>query len=245
MKTIRSFACLMAFILLISACSNDEEEPAIEEVPDHQIGLFLNEDGTSVIQVPQAMLQSSDPRAAMAASYVNLSTSFSLYSLFFQIPNGAKKSSQAITAPNGRTAAGVTVYEWSGPDGSSIAYQWSEKGGQDYFEIFIKEAGLPYLKFMDVLQKKDGSSGLMKLFSEDGPELFWTWEKLANESYLLVFSTEDTRFEVLSNKDKSGTLKFFSDGALQSETTWDSLGNGSWKDYNEDGSLREQGNWTV
>lgn len=243
MNKLKQTIFLLAVAVFISSCSKDDEPKAIvEESEDPQIGLFA-EDGMTVIQVPQAMTESEDPHAIMATAYVGLSTSFSIYGAFFMVPEGATKTDQPITAANGRIMGGYTVYEWEGADGATIAYQYSESGGQEVFEIFIKEGGKDYLKFMEVIQDPDGRSGSMEWFSELGMSASWTWEVRNDESYFLVFSSEDERYEVESFKDLSGNVKFFTDGLLRSEISWDKKGNGVWTDFDEAGLVEDEGEW--
>lgn len=246
MKSQNLLLYIFGFLFILSSCSNDDsQEPMIEEEDEPQIGIFGTEDGLIPVQVPQAMAESSDPHAIMATAYVNISTSFSIYGAFFEVPEGATPSSQPITASNGRIAGDYKTYEWIGTDGSAIAYQFSEQGGQELFEIFIREGGKGYLKFMEVLQDKGGKSGTMKWFSELGMSAIWTWEILQDESYYLVFTSEDSKYEVKSNKDQSGNVKFYNENVLISEISWDSKGNGIWKDYDESGALEEEGEWEV
>lgn len=244
MNRFKQIIYLLGIAVFIYSCSKDDEpEAMVDESEDPQIGLFANEDGTGIIQVPQAMAESTDPHAIMATAYVNISTSFSIYGAFFAVPEGATKTNQPITAANGRISGEYTVYEWVGADGSSIAYQYSESGGQELFEIFIKEGGKDYLKFMEVVQDSDGRSGSMEWFSELGMSASWTWEFRSDESYFLVFNSEDEKYEVESNKDLSGNVKFFTNGLLRSEISWDSQGNGVWTDFDEAGLVEEEGEW--
>lgn len=246
MKSLHFLFFLFGFLFILSSCSKDDsQEPAIEEDEVPQIGIFGTEDGLLPIQVPQAMAESTDPHAIMATAYVNLSTSFSIYGAFFEIPEGATSTNRPITAANGRIAADYRTYEWVGTDGSAIAYQFSEQGNQQLFEIFIKEGGKGYLKMMEVVQDKGGKSGTMKWFSEVGMSATWTWEILQDESYFLVFSSDDSRYEVKSNKDLSGTVKFYDESQLVSEISWDSKGNGAWTDYDDAGQIEDAGEWAV
>lgn len=246
MKPFNLLFFVLGFLFILSSCSKDDsQEPMLEEEAEPQIGIFGSEDGEIPIRVPEAMAASTDPHAIMATAYVNLSTSFSIYGAFFEIPEGIAPSSQPITAANGRISADYKTYEWIGADGSAVAYQFSEQGGKQLFEIFIKEGGKGYLKMMEVLQDKDGKSGTMKWFSELGMAAIWTWEFMQDESYFLVFSSEDAKYEVTSNKDLSGIVKFYSDNALVSEISWDSEGNGIWKDYDESGNIEDSGAWEI
>ena len=246
MKSFNLLFFVLGFLFILSSCSDDDsQDPKVEEQDAPQIGIFGTEDGLPPVRVPQAMAESSDPHAIMATAYVSISTSFSIYSVFFEVPEGAKSSGQPITAANGRVSADYKTYEWTGADGSAIAYQFSEQGGKQLFEIFIKEGGKGYLKMMEVLQDKDGKSGSMKWFSELGMSALWTWKIMPDESYHLVFSSDDSRYEVNSNKDLSGTVKFYDGNALVSEISWDSKGNGVWTDYNDEGEIEDQGDWEV
>lgn len=245
MKLFNLILFAFGFSFILGSCSNDDtQEPLIEEKYEPQIGLFGINDGSPSVELPQAMVESSDPHAIMATAYVNISTSFSIYGAFFDIPDGATASNDPITAKNGRVSNDYIVYEWIGADGSAIAYQFSQQGDKELFEIFLKEGSKGYLKFIEILQNKGGKAGTMKWFSELGMSATWTWEIIEEESYL-IFSSDDSKYEVKSNKDLSGSVKFYTSNSLVSEISWDREGNGIWKDFDESGEIVEEGEWEV
>ncbi len=190
------------------------------------------------------MQASEDPHAMQANIYLTLSTLFTAHSQYFEVPEGAVKRDQPIIAANAKMAAsGYTVWEWE-YGGSAIAYQYSEQGGQQTFEIFLREGDKDYLKWYEVTQNKDGKKGTLKWFGDIGVAMQWTWEIKADESYHLNFITENFKYEIISYKDFSGSIKFFEDSIMTEEMGWDKIGNGWWKQYDA-GVLSDSGEWTV
>lgn len=241
MKTIKYTIFLFGILFLLAACSKDEDpQPAVK---GNQVGLFAED--ARPITVPEAMLESNDPYAMQANLYLTLSTVFTSYAQYFEVPEGATKRSQPITATNAKMAAsGYTVWEWVAMDGSAIAYQYSEQGGQQVFEIFIREGSKDYYKWYEVKQNLDGKKGTLKLFGDQGVAMQWTWEIKADESYHLNYDTDYFKYEIISNKDLSGSIKLYEDSVLTQEMEWDKIGNGWWKEY-EAGELIDSGEWTV
>lgn len=235
------FIYLLGIAALFSACSSDDgPEPSAR--PGNQVGLFA--DDARPITVPKAMQESEDPHALTANLYLSLSVGFSSYAQYFEVPEGATKRNQPITAANARMAANdYTVWEW-GTEDFGVAYQYSEQGNQQVFEIFIREGGKGYLKWYEVTQSKDGKKGTLKFFESLGIALQWNWEIKADESYHLNYITESFKYEIISNKDLSGSIKFFEDNILTQEMGWDKIGNGWWKQYDA-GELKDSGEWTV
>lgn len=249
MNKFNTLICLVGFIALFSSCSKDNDEQVAPEnnLQDAQVGLF-GEDAREIM-VPEAMQQSADPHATAVNAYIlNATMMPSLYSTLFVMPEeGVEKRSAPITASNARVAASdYWVYEW-GTDTTSIAYQFYEEGDQQFFEMFMRTESKGYLKWMEIVQSKDGKEGVMKMFDDAGESMVWTWEVRADESYYFTYRSnneDDYRYEIISNKDLSGSIKSYSAGNLDMEMNWDSAGNGSWKEY-EDGSLVDEGFWEV
>lgn len=242
MKTLRFTLYFLSTLVFFSGCSKDEEpEPAVHR--GNQIGLFAED--ARPITVPEAMLESNDAFAIKANSYLTISAAFSSYAYYFEVPEGATKRSQPITAANAKMAAsGYTIWEWVAMDGSAIAYQYSEQGGQQVIEVFLKERDKDYIKFYEVTQSTDGKKGALKLFADLEESVMWTWEIKADDSYHLNFFSNAFKYEIISNKDLSGSIKVFEEDTLTEEIGWDEIGNGWWKLY-EAGELVDSGSWTV
>ena len=241
MTRLKSIFYLVGISILLISCSEDEPAPDANELEGLQVGIFENEN----ITVPNAMAASSDPYAGMASNFVNVSTTFNAYGAFFEVPAGATKRDQPVTAVNGRIAAiDYKVYEWSGQDGYVVAYQYSVQDEQEVFEIFLKESGSDYFKILEARQNNDGKRGTMTWYGQDGETAVWTWEIDDDGNYFLTFSSEGAKYEVISNNDRSGSVKYYTNGILETEIHWDSAGNGSWKEY--DGTtVTNEGEWTV
>jgi hypothetical protein len=253
MKTPRALFLLGIALFAVSCSKDDDAKPSLEEAT---LSLTSN---NQVITAPAAMASSEDPYAQMAAGYVGIANSMSAYLSYFNKPNGAVKSTTKITAANGRTAeAGdVIVYTWTDANsGTSIAYQISEESDRYVFEIFYKGSGQSdWLKYFQAEEKKDKSSGFMKvydIFGITGDDasvalVDYEWTRVGD---ILNFTVTDysgaIKVElVINTKTKAGSVVYTFDGVKAYSMIWESNGNGSWAFYDEQGNVSESGTWTV
>jgi hypothetical protein len=253
MKTPRVLFLLGIALLAVSCSKDDDAKPSLEEAT---LSLTSN---NQVITAPAAMAASQDEHAIIASSYIGIANSMSTYLSLFNKPNGAVKSTTKITAANGRTAeAGdVLVYTWSDANsGTSVAYQVSEESDRYVFEIFYKWSGQSeWLKYFQAEEKKDKSSGFMKVYDilgiiSDDPSVAlvnYEWTRAAG---ILNFTVTDYSGAikidlVINEKTKAGSVVYTIDGIKEYTMTWDANGNGSWAFYDEQGNVSAEGTWTV
>ncbi|HLT80078.1 MAG TPA: hypothetical protein VKZ86_03565 [Cyclobacteriaceae bacterium] len=244
---------LLAAAFFAFSCSDDDEPAPLEKR-----GISLAEND-QVITVPQALLSSTDPYANMAAGWIMQANAMSAYLHFFDMPTGAQKSEAKITASNGRVkdAGDHVTYVWSDTEsGYSVAFQVSEETDRYVFEIFLKiEAGAEFLKYFHAEEKKDRSEGFMKIYDifgiyGDDASVVWInyeWTRAGNIFNLSITEHSDS-FELDITIDlatNAGSVTSRMSGVKQYVLTWDGAGNGTWAQYNDEGTVIDSGAWTA
>lgn len=243
-KNILSISVLSLFsvgLIFLSSCNKNDPEPAKGD--DFKLGLFDLE----TITTPEAMQQSSDAHAQQANAQVLSLNTFKIYQAFFLFPVGAEKSNTPI---NGRRAGDYTVYRWTAGDGSEVAYQYRQVGDEILFDIFLKENGSDYVKFIDGKQFIGRSAGVMHIYEKGfnsttlvAVEYQWDYQNGKSTSSMKTFGDEEALLEVISNEDKSGELTVKENGVVRGTWSWNAAGTGTWVEYNADGSISDQGSW--
>lgn len=231
--------CLIGLV----GCSDDDNPTGTgngAEAPEFSI---IN------VSVPDAMVQSSDPMAQLAVSYVSLANSISTWTGFFTPPAGAAK----LVAPAG-VADGPWVYTWS-EEGLTVTLTITESS-QNYmwsvvFDGTDGETTYDNFTFIDAAASKDGSSGSLVIYDPmtESPALDWTWSETSSGVYNFLMTSYDSegfQIALTVNADKSGTLEFrMSDGSSFEPlfgSEWQSDGSGDWWNY-ADGEITDSGSW--
>jgi hypothetical protein len=242
-------ALLLSAAIIVSACNDDDDKKSSLETAKLSLSA-----GTTVVDAPQAMKNSEDPYAQRATGWVELANGMTQYFSYLEFPEGAAKSKTRITASNARVkdTGDVLVYTWSDEQsGYSIGYQISEESDKYVWEIFIKENGSDWLKYFHAEEKKDGSSGFMKVYNiyGDNPSsigFMYEWSRSGDElTFTFSDGTDDSVFTITVNeKTGAGSVVTTEGGEKTYEMTWDAQGNGTWT-YYEDGEVSESGTWEV
>lgn len=244
---------LIGAILVFSCSKDDDPEPSLESA---EISFAGN---TQVIVAPPALTTSSDPYAQMAAAWIESVNSVGEFTTFFEKPDGATKSTTRITASNGRTAATseeFLVYTWTDQQsGTSIAFQVSAPSDHYTWEIFFKlTSGGEWLKYLHAEEKKDKSSGFMKVYDvfgfigENASTLIASYE-WSRSGDIFNFEMDSDLFELdidmsVNTKTKAGSVVYYFEDVKTYEIQWNADGSGTWKYYDSQGNLVEQGAWT-
>lgn len=252
MKAIK-FLSTAALALLVFACS--EDEPAKNELEDIRLSFSEREE---IIQLPQGLINSTNPYAQAAYGYASSANLMSVYFSFFTFPDGAVKTTNKIVASNARTSATgeYLVYTWSDPQVGSIAYQLGDLGDRYSFEVFFKNAGsTQWLRYLYAEEQKDQRSGFMTIFDIDAenaslPIVEYNWTR-ANGSivfrYDFLTENEPTVSAVITVNEttNAGKVEYYIGTSLMSRIVWDAAGNGTWKEYDEEGNLIDEGSWVA
>jgi len=246
---------LLTLVIFALSCSKDDDAKPNLESASPSIA-----ESTVVVTPPTAMTSSSDPYAQMASAWIQSVNGIGAYTTYFKAPEGAVKGTTKITASNGRssgTTGEYLVYTWNDTQsGYSVAFQVSDESDHYTWEVFFKAStATEWLKYVHAEEKKDKSSGFMKVYDVwellgDDPSgilASYTWERTGD---IFTFEMNSDLFELhlnltINTKTKAGSVTYYFGHVKTYEMTWDANGNGTWKSYDEQGNIDEQGSWTA
>ncbi len=192
------------------------------------------------VDVPSAMKQISDPKAATTLGYVNLTNSFNSYQALFHIPQTATGADGKFTWTHGGLS--LTMFQDNSGGNNTWKMVFNGTDGETTYNNWVA---------MEASQSADEKNGWMKIYKENSTEVAskWTWTTDANGKYIFTLISYDgsevNKIEITSNPDLSGELRFFTNNVLVSKTTWDKDGNGQWWEYDDQGNLTDSGSWSV
>lgn len=248
---INRFLSLIALTALIASCSDDDDaKPNVDNV---ELSLAKRE---TVVTVPQGLLNSEDPMAMMAASYVSMANGISSSLALFDPPAGAKKTNSLIEPVNGRTAAGSgVVYTWSDPEYGSVAYQVRDNDSKYVFEFLYKGINdSDWYRYLYAEEKKDGSEGYLAVYNADegedrGEEVMrWTWKQKGDIfTFSISSDIDDENFLLaieVNTKTNAGAIIFHENSKKQFEIEWNAQGAGTWVQYDNNGNIEDEGSWS-
>ena len=229
---------LMIFVTLLFSCSSDDNptEPTSQKIKPKA-------PTAKTIELPEHMVQSGDPHAAMAASWIAMANSFTGYSQFFVPPEGAK--SLPKVSDEGK-------YTWNvGALAITLIYSTDDEYSK-WKVIFngTDDEGTTYVNwvYMEAEQTADGSSGTMLMYEENSTDVAYKWEWTSSDdgSYnftFLDYSDSGWKLDIHVNADNSGEMNYYDnvDGefVLKYKITWNADGSGAWWDYENN----ENGTW--
>jgi len=246
---------VIVLIAFTFACSGDDDEPKPQNL--EQATLSLSADADVVVSAPSGMAASDDPNAQQAMLWIQQVNAITSSFQYLQKPSGATKSDSRITASNGRTHAtgDYVTYIWNDASVGTVAYQISEASNSYVFEVFFKlSASANWIKFFHGEEKKDKSSGFIKVYDYTGNTgststvlVEYSWTRNGD-----ILNFEMTGFESafviqleVNQKTKAGNVVYIIEDTKQYEMQWDAQGNGSWAYFSDDGEILEEGTWSV
>lgn len=234
----------MVFVVAM-ACSKSDSPPALENAKVT----------TTTVQVPSGLTTAASTNTYAAnvnelISYVNTMTN---WSNMFVVPTGATKTSSTIKASNGRvssTSSSSVTYTWTDKQmGYSVALQITDDGTSYLWEYFIKLTPTSdWLKYVDATEKKDGSTGVLRVFDAEGSDpsvifLKYEWNKVG-DVYTFKYTTDTFRFVLtMSVATKAGTIDYYYDNVIAFKYSWGTDGHGSWQVFDSQGVLSDNGSW--
>lgn len=240
---------LVLLLLLLVSCNKDDQSEDLNVEPES-----LAFDGEEIInQMPSALVNSTDENAQTVMGWVKSATDWSAFSSYFTPPEDAVKlKSSSVT------------YTWSiSYQGSSLTYWWEfeEDATTNYWTLEIQWNDGPRAPFIEMWERKDGSSGQVKysyqwaLTQEDVDfnDIYWTYSYSKNSAGDYTFSwvyEGDTElydnylsYEVIVKADGSGSVHYYSMDNLLYMAEWDTDGNGYYEYYFGESSIKYS--WTV
>jgi len=236
MKPLVCFSVIVTAFVLVVGCSNDNNTPSgnsgTVQAPSFSI---------DSVTVPDAMMQSSDPMAQMAVSYVMMANAFSAYWTWFAPP----------TSSNGPP----WTYTWTDSN-LTVTLTIKEQGNNWVWDIVFDGTGGGYTYnnwlFIHAEQAQDNSSGQLLIYEPvtDSVAWIWSWDVDSQGVYHLVMisKSDQSKVEVTVNPDESGHLKAYEEVAqnyqLIFEANWLADGSGQWWQYDQNGQLIGSGSWS-
>ncbi|MEE9429751.1 MAG: hypothetical protein V3V16_01845 [Melioribacteraceae bacterium] len=228
-KIFLTFAVLLIFSVACKDAATEPEQAAAESFSMKEI------------EVPEALTNSSNPKAISAKSQILVLNSLpTLYGAWFTVASGPESLAKVN---DDRT------YTWNS-NGVAITMKYSDSGDEIFREIFISGnyGGQTHsnFKFLESRQKKDRSQGYFKIFDfSDGSETTsWVWTTSSDNVYSMNFLSDDgDKIEVNSNPDKSGTISQYENNVMISKTVWTANGTGEWWQYDNQGNVTDSGSW--
>jgi hypothetical protein len=249
MKSTKILALVALLTVAVSCSKDDEPAPRVEDIE------LSFADADQIVEVPEALLNSEDPHANLAASLVMMANGLSSNLALFEAPNGATRTTNFIVPVNGRTAADKGyVYTWTDPEYGTVAYQVREASDKYVFEFLYKETGSDdWYRYLYAEERKDRSEGHFIIYNawDDSEEDFgeeimrWTWTRKGDMfTFRVIDATEGFNFKVeVNTKTKAGSVVYFNGELKEYEIVWDAQGKGTWKYFDESGEVTEEGSW--
>ena len=244
MNLLKRLLYTFLMMAIIMSCKDDDPQPSVENAK-FSLG------ASSPLELPSNLTASQDEHAQQVVAWAAAANAMSNYSAMFTPPQGAEKSTTAITPANGRlaaTTASVVVYTWSDPYYGSVAYQVSDLSDRFTFEIFTKEDGSEdWYRLVYAEEQKDGSEGYLVVYdiTDNSGDVWMRWDWTRNGStFIMDFSSMGVvsyTFTIDTNTN-AGSIVYSVDNEIIYELTWTSSGTGTWKEYS-DGELVASGEW--
>lgn len=228
-------------IVLLSACSSDEENPVAPPTPPKAPEFTLKS-----FNFPTKMVQSADEMAKKAMTLAAECTSFEGTGCIFAAPQNA----QAI-----KEESGDWEYQWV-TSTLTQKLKMTAGSGRLTWQLYLNGAddGVSYVNWrrMDVVQRTDQSNGHVYLYKAGTQQisLEWVWYTLETKDYKFVkqwYEEPTGKIEFTIKEDKSGRMERFapsSKGSLVYDLriTWNADGTGAWWIYSE-GVQTGYGTW--
>lgn len=240
LKIITLFAALI-LIILAAGCKKDEVSP------DENNTLYVYE--AKIIEVPDAMAQSSAAGAQETKNYILMVNSMSVYGAMLTPPE------KSISNTNTKDS-GTETYSWDVNDESSnytVTLNVTESETMVSWECIISGTmgDLIFNNFIYITAEeyKDGSSSRFTLFDFETSEINMDLSSKKQGDDIIGFTLEiPERGMILINvnNDESGSLEYKdwvnNQYLLTFASSWDASGHGEFWEY-EDAVIVEHGFW--
>lgn len=213
-------------VALFTGCKKDDDD-----TPDKPTGPSVAADPT-IVEIPSAILNSTDPNLQMVAGYASLANTFSAWTgIFNNIPANATETELKSSGKS---------WTWSDNQGNSIWIEMVEGSIETTWRYFIKTAEMSAkAKVIEATELKTGLGGSLYIYdytaSVATPVISYLWTKSStgaiDATLLLDYEGEAIFFAFTTNTDGSGTFKAYvgasASGVQFISLTWNSQGKGS------------------
>jgi len=239
LKLLILFTTIFSLVIVSSCKKDDEVSPGNNDTPNYEV---------KTVQVPDAMVQSSDPGAQQATSYINMVNGMTGYGGMMTPP------SKSTPVTNFKDGAG-DVYVWEINDGNThctFTLKVSESVTTYYWEMIIDGTmegqvfnNFTYLKAEEA---KDGSNSSFTVYDPETGGILMTmsWYESGSATHFTFEVPNEILLTVDVNADGSGSIemKEWMNGQyiLEFRAEWNASGHGQWWQY-DGGTLLEQGSW--
>ncbi|MEZ5196860.1 MAG: hypothetical protein R2764_10780 [Bacteroidales bacterium] len=201
------------------------------------------------IEVPQEMVQSSNPGAQESMSYIAIANSFTGYTGMFVPP---QKSGNYKSTNEGSP----WVYSWEVNDQSgsfTVTLTVNENDYETTWAIVLNGEmdGIPLVDFTYLYgeESQDGKSGMIRLYDPESNSLGFetSWATENNVDTFRFYVPEELEIMVNQYPDNSGSLnaKEWTNGqlVLSFSAIWTASGSGEAWEYYENGSMINHETW--
>lgn len=230
--SLKALIILLASSLLFTAC---KDEPVIPE-PETPFQLSLASQSVA-FAVSDNLSSSSNQNALITSAYVSaLQGAFFGYSNFLLVPG------TAVGDGNGS-------WTWSNGAGATITYNWTESGSENCVKVSLNGLQVDDGLYYEACEKKDGSGGWMKIYDPASggvliSEFVWTLTGPDAGTFELKDYESNDRQVVTFAADGSGSLMIYENNILTYSSLWNADGSGSFKEYDSQGNLLDEGSWS-
>jgi len=243
------FFMMLAFIglsltLIISGCKKDDDKDNTPEPVSKKPAI---ESKAEMIQVPEAMQQSTDPKAQEATLMVETMASLASYFVYFDPPANATQIGTKSTNESWKWTDGEYYYYYTYQQ-TSTKYTWEIKLGTD---------GETYYDFLLAEEALDGKSGNIRIYydafyyegiSTEDWYFDYSWEfdnsnNLTVDMYYYLGEEGYLRYYGKFMNNGSGELSYYIGQTMFYKMTWTATGSGQWYEYDLEGNLIAQGAW--
>ncbi|EHO41282.1 hypothetical protein Calab_1664 [Caldithrix abyssi DSM 13497] len=222
--------------LVLFSCSEDKKDDGTNATDTPPEGVSITE-----IEVPPALLQSTNQYAQMAVGTINFVNSFKGYVGFFN-PNVGLQSD---------TDGPPWVYTWS-DGGLTITLTITIEDNQYHWVLTFNgtDGEMQYNNFVmyEAWQNLDGTYGKLVVYDPEYQNISseWTWVQDDQGVITVTFINhyDQSKIIVTQNQDLSGTLEVYENNILTMKISWNADGSGNWWTYDDDGTLTGSGSWT-
>jgi len=231
--------------VFLGACSKDDDDddnptPQQQEAPQIE---------TQMVELPDAMIQSDNPGATQATSYVNIANAFVGWSGMMIPPNKSGSLKSTMNDP--------WIYTWDYNDGVdiySVTLTVLETETQVEWTMVINGTmgGEVFTNFMymEASELLDGSAGTFVMYdweNQGAIGMIASWSTDSNGVYYVTFEVpNEIKIEMVSNPNGSGSVMFYefydTEYLLEFMAEWTADGTGQWWEYYM-GELVDEGFW--
>ncbi|MCB9210529.1 MAG: hypothetical protein H6610_10415 [Ignavibacteriales bacterium] len=237
---IKYLGLLIIFLIFVISCSDDDSPSSPESQTAKELSM-------KVIDIPNAIKQSSNPYAQQVNVFTTLANSFSVYSFYFTPPSG----NQQFLKVNEDWTKSWTV------NNITINMNYFENTTDFGWSIYLSgtdgEQTFNNTLFLEAQETIGTQQGTFKIYDPNSNTVAseWTYFTTTSDVYnLSLFSyngDNSNKLEIISNNDNSGEFTYYEmasgDFTIDKRVAWNADGTGQWWEYDSTGTLIDSGSF--